>query len=472
MTSAMPRVPFPASIVLWLGILWTLGAGGCSRRPSEDAAATDRPVAEEPLSESASAPTTGEPAVVDMTPPTFELDAEQLLAMRLPENQRREGWIRLLDGHTLYGWQMAGAANWRIEDEELIVDAGDQSLLCTSLDWRDYELQLEFKASAETNSGIFLRTPLVPTDPAVDCYELNIAPGDNPFPTGSLVGRRKLEPAESGDFDPERWHTYRVLVEGNTVSIQLDGSELYEWTDPAPRLAGRIGLQHNEGRIAFRNILLRPLGLRPLLPEPDGEDESDEDESDEEDAEEPTADEALAEWRRYPEMAGRFEIDDQGNLHVRGGPGQLETRAEFDDFVLTAEAKTAGPGQNSGVFFRCIPGDQMMGYECQINNDTVDGDPLRPADAGTGAIFRRQEARIVAAENDEWFTLLLVANGPEMAAWVNGLQVSEWRDTREPDPNPRRGKRLEAGTIMLQAHDPGTDVRFRSLRVAPIGDSE
>lgn len=456
-------------------MLLVLGAGGCSSRSIDDAPTADRGVTESPTSEDASSeqavPDPGgtsasdrdKIAAVDITPPMFELDAEQLLAMRLPEDQRRDGWIRLFDGHTLYGWQMAGAANWRIEDQQLSVDAGNASLLCTSLDWLDYELQLEFKADADTNSGIFLRTPLFPDDPATDCYELNIAPKENPFPTGSLVGRRKLEPAALGDFDSDRWHTYHVRVEGDTVSIRLDDVELYSWTDPMPRPAGRIALQHNEGRIAFRNILLRPLGLRPLLPELAGEDAPDEEASE---AQEPPSADALALWQRYPDMAGRFEMDDDGNLHVRGGPGQLETRAEFGDFVLTAEVKTAGPEQNSGIFFRCIPGDQMMGYECQINNDTIDGNPLRPADAGTGAIFRRQEARIVAADNDEWFSLLLVAHGPDMAAWVNGLQVSEWRDTREPDPNPRRGQRLDAGTIILQAHDPSTDVRFRSLRIA------
>ena len=61
----------------------------------------------------------------------------------------------------------------------------------TTVDFADYELHVEFKAPATTNSGIFLRTPLEPKDPAKDCYELNIAPQDNPFPTGSLVGRIK-----------------------------------------------------------------------------------------------------------------------------------------------------------------------------------------------------------------------------------------------------------------------------------------
>jgi len=136
-----------------------------------------------------------------------------------------------------------------------------------------------------------------------------------------------------------------------------------------------------------------------------------------------------------------------------------------------ARCRTNAKDLNSGIFFRCIPGEKMNGYECQISNATVEGNPLKPGDAGTGGIFRRQPARIVAAEDQTWFTLMLVANGPTMTAWVNGLQVSDWTDQREPDPNPRRGLRLEPGTLMLQAHDPTTDLSFSDISVVSIGEA-
>jgi hypothetical protein len=50
--------------------------------------------------------------------------------------------------------------------------------------------------------------------------------------------------------------------------------------------------------------------------------------------------------------------------------------------------------------------------------------------------------------------------------WVNGYHVVDWEDTREPDENPRRGLRLEAGHISLQGHDPTTDLSFRNMRIA------
>jgi phosphohistidine phosphatase SixA len=110
----------------------------------------------------------------------------------------------------------------------------------------------------------------------------------------------------------------------------------------------------------------------------------------------------------------------------------------------------------------------MMGYECQLSNEMVDGNPLFPADCGSGGIFRRQNARVIAGEADTWGTVVLVAHQQMIAAWVNGLQVSNWYDDREPDENPRKGSRLESGTIMIQGHDPGTDALLKQISIAKI----
>lgn len=376
------------------------------------------------------------------SPAASQLDASALLAARLPIEESSQGWVRLFDGLSLFGWEIHSETNWRVEDNTIVVDDGEVGLLCTSVPWQDFELRMEIRADEATNSGIFLRTPPVPTDPEVDCYEVNVAPADNPFPTGSLVKRFRAESVPQ--LDPETWHLYELSLVGDRLRVRIDGEEVCDYVDPQPLGPGRIGLQHNQGRVAFRDIRVRPVDTRELLT-PD-----------------------LAGWKTYPEMDGEFRITDEGWLRVTGGRGQLESTSSHADFVLLAQAKTASEKLNSGIFFRCIPGETMNGYECQINHELVDGDPLRPADCGTGGIFRRQDARIVAAEDGEWFSLLLVAHGPQIAAWVNGLQVTDWRDQRPPAENPRQGLRLEPGTLMIQAHDPTTDLVFRGIAIADL----
>ena len=159
-------------------------------------------------------------------------------------------------------------------------------------------------------------------------------------------------------------------------------------------------------------------------------------------------------------------------LRLTGGPGFLRSSKTYADFVLQCEVKLNAPDSNSGLFFRAVDPTEAApsnGYEVQLQNTLGHGGRTDPDDYeggfGTGAFFRRQPARYVNADDGEWFHLTLVCVGNRMATWVNGLQVTDFTDDREPHPNPRKGRRDEAGYLLLQAHDAGTDVSFRNIRV-------
>lgn len=359
----------------------------------------------------------------------------------LTEKETRSGWILLFDGDSFYGWKKGSSANWKIEDGVISADEGEQGLLHTTTQFADFELQLEFRAPTTTNSGVFLRTSPKPKDPAADCYELNIAsPDESKFPTGSFVGR-KAGSAKNVDDD---WHHYHVTAEGGRFTVVLDGQTILSFEDEKPLGRGFIGLQLNHGKVEFRDIKLRPLGTKPLF---NGKD--------------------LSGWKIYPDRASEFAVDD-GALRMKSGPGQIETEGQYADFVLQSEVFVNGKELNSGIFFRCIPGDFQMGYESQIHNGTTNGDRNQPNNCGTGGIFRRQEARRVVADDFAWFRKTIICEGRHMAVWIDGFQVSDWIDRRKPDPNPRRGQRLDKGTIILQGHDPTTDLSFRDIRIVEM----
>jgi hypothetical protein len=278
-------------------------------------------------------------------------------------------------------------------------------------------------------------------DITTKCYELNIAPSDNPFPTGSLVGRKKaVEVPEKDD-----WQSYEVTVDGPKVQVKLNGEEVLAYEDPQPIGRGHIGLQLNEGRVAFKNIKLKPLRLESMF---DGK--------------------SLAGWKSPANSKSEFTVTPSGELNVKNGSGCLETEKSYGDFVLQLECISNKPELNSGIFFRSIPGQLMNGYESQIHNGYKDGDRTQPKDAGTGAIFRRTTARLVVPDDGKWFHKTIIADGPQMAVWVNGYQVTDWKDGRQPNENPRSGLRTEPGTIQIQGHDPTTDLSFRNLRIAEL----
>jgi hypothetical protein len=430
------RVSLSCGLLLGL-ILATLGGCSSTKTPtdqdSQAAADKSKPAATD--SSDTSDPTKQAPA--ETKPAETEPAATAPEPLPLSKEELADGWIRLFDGSTLFGWQASSDADWQVVDGAITVSRGTKGLLCTTTPFANYMLSLEFRSAEGTNSGIFLHTPLKPQDPASDCYELNIADADNPFPTGSLVKRQKTV----GNFDSTGWQRYEVTVLADTITVVLDGQQILEYRDPQPLRRGQIGLQLNEGQVAFRDIKLKPLKLDPLF---NGKD--------------------LQGWKTYPDMASKFTVSDDGWLNVQDGRGQLETEHMFGDFVLQLECITHAKDLNSGIFFRCIPGDVMMGYECQIHNGVENQDATRPKDCGTGGFFRRQDARRVVAKDLQWFHQTLIVNGPHMAAWVNGYQVSDWTDERPAHENPRKGLRLEAGTIMIQGHDPTTNISFRNLK--------
>ncbi len=361
----------------------------------------------------------------------------------LTEEEIRQGWISLFDSRSLFGWEVTSASNWRTEDGAIVVDSGEKSLLLTPMQYDDFELRCDFHVAKGGNSGIFLRTADNAADPSKDAYELNICDSHATHKSGSLVGRfipENTPPVEGA------WHNFRVLCDGPHIQVWLDGTQIVDFVDEsdAIRLTGKLGLQMNQGRAAFRNICIRPLKFKPLL---NGTD--------------------TAGWKVVPGSRSEFTIKD-GLLHVFDGPGFLETNQTFGDFAMKVETRINGDGLNSGVFFRAKEGTEKApshGYEMQLHNGMKNRDRFMPLDYGTGAIFRRVRARYIVANDREFLTAVLIAQGDRFASWVNGYQVVSWQDTRKPNENPREGLRLEAGHLSLQGHDPKTNLDFRSVDV-------
>lgn len=360
----------------------------------------------------------------------------------LSEDDVLDGWLGLFDEQSLFGWTAVSKADWRVEQGEIRVSKGERGLLRTTSQFDDFEMTLDFKAGRDTNSGVFIRTSPTPKDVLKDCYEINIvSPDDHKFATGAIVGRQETDHTVAFDS----WHQMRILADGAKIKVWIDDEKTADYLDPRQIGRGYIGLQFNSGAVAFRNIAIKPLNKTKLF---DGKD--------------------LGKWNTDQAMESKFDVTSEGALQVLGGQGQVESVDQFGDCVISLLCKTNAAKLNSGVFFRCIPGELMNGYESQIQNGFKPGNRSEPDDCGTGGVFRRANARRVNADDKTWFAKTIIAEGPHISVWVNGLQVTDWTDSRKPNANPRKGFRSDAGTIMLQGHDPTTDILFRNLEAREL----
>jgi hypothetical protein len=361
------------------------------------------------------------------------------------------GTLLLFDGKTTYGWESVGEAKWEVVDGEIRTSGEKPGFLVTTSEFADFQLSVDFKAAAGTNSGVFIRSAREPKDAAKDCYEINIAaPGVSEYTTGSIVARQKPNVPSPDDsvLKSTDWVNMLITAEGNQITIEVGANKVTTFRDDTPNALhrGRIALQANKGAIAFRNIKLRPRGQQKLK-----------------------LDKELSGWKVFPGKMAEYSVTDKGELQVKNGPGMLEyTAQEYGDFVLSFEVRTLAKNLNSGVFFRQIPGEFTQGYECQVHNGTKDGDPAQPLDCGTGGFYRRSNARFVNGQDLHWTRITLMVHGPHMAAWVNGVQVSDWTDERKPDDNPRKGLRTKPGTLSIQGHDPTTDILFQDFQIAEL----
>jgi len=145
------------------------------------------------------------------------------------------------------------------------------------------------------------------------------------------------------------------------------------------------------------------------------------------------------------------------------GPDQAKP-AEFKNFHLKVEVMTR-PQANSGIFFhtRFQPdGWPAKGYEMQVNNSH--GDPVR-----TGSIYHYVKILTPPAEDNAWFTQELIVKDKAMNVVVNGRRLFEYVEppgATGVEPGRETGEhKLSAGTFALQAHDPGSEVHYRNIRV-------
>jgi hypothetical protein len=371
----------------------------------------------------------------------------------LTTKEIEEGWILLWDGETTYGWRSPNDSQWTIADGMLAPQAGKEGLLVTTSPFGDYRLEFDFQRNTDSKPAVLVGCD---SDGKKDPGETN----------------RRIE-LQKSYFSG--WATADVVVRNGQLqsfNYRTTGLPLAEFAAPTaivagkPFGAGRIALSGNG--VVFRNIKLKPGNMDSLF---NGKD--------------------LTGWKEFPGKKSKFSVTPDGSIHLEGGPGDLQSEGQWADFVLQLQCKSNGDHCNSGVFFRCRPGEFEQGYEAQIRNEFTDEpkqeysieeyDPqthekkdakkvkYTAVDYGTGGIYRRMPARKQLSKDREWFDMTIAASGRHIAVWVNGVQATDWTDDRPASDNARKGCCLEKGAISLQGHEAAVeDLEFRGISIQDL----
>jgi len=363
-----------------------------------------------------------------------------------------EGWILLFDGETTFGWDASGKPAMR---DGVLIHGGDQDVRAsTTTAFRHYVLKLEYRIEKTAKDAAAV-TWIAGTNSKSELF-----PFQGWTSAAFIVGKDHI----LGTF-------LTKVNKGEGIGSAF--REAHPRQMPPKSQPISLGVPKGN-KLSLRNVKLLPLEMKP-----------------------PYNGKGLSAWKKFeadPKRAkSQFSVTKDGWLSIKNGPGDLQTTDEWADFVLQLDCRTNGDNLNSGVFFRCIPGEYQNGYEAQIQNQQAkkpktytieEYDPKThklvskkkienwSQDFGTGSIYRRVPARRSVAKDREWFTMTVVARGRHFATWVNGMQVTDWTDNRPEHENARNGCRLKKGPISLQGHDPTTDLSFRYIRIADLEEKK
>jgi len=209
----------------------------------------------------------------------------------LTAREKAQGWQLLFDGKTLAGWHSsapppnsgraggaqppppgqigsprpcvtaaaqsasavpAGGSHWEVVDGLLTACGEPTGYLTSDRSYKNFVLSIEFRCGADTNSGVFVRSPQENGGYEVQIWRQQPA-GYN---TGAIVGTAKT--ARDYAFKADQWNRYEITADGDHLVVALNGETTLDIHD-ARFAEGHLRLQYQQFPIAFRNVKIRPL---------------------------------------------------------------------------------------------------------------------------------------------------------------------------------------------------------------------
>lgn len=205
----------------------------------------------------------------------------------------KEGFIPLFNGKNLKGWTVSkeNPESFYVEDGLLYASGARAHLFYTGkvgkADFKNFELKLKVRTNPNSNSGVYFHTqyqeggwPKVGfeaqvnsthTDPKKTGSLYGIAnvfapgPGQEPFIAKVYPNREIFLYQEKAPSTDGEWFDYHIIVEGNKITLKVNGKTTIAWEQPEDwskdRRIGRgtVGIQAHDpnSTTAYQDIRIK-----------------------------------------------------------------------------------------------------------------------------------------------------------------------------------------------------------------------
>ncbi|HET7537961.1 MAG TPA: DUF1080 domain-containing protein [Candidatus Didemnitutus sp.] len=195
------------------------------------------------------------------------------LAVRLAAASSEEGFVPLTDGKTFAGWKPATehSDTWKIEDGAFVT-RGERCHLYYVGDekpFKNFELRVEVMTDPGSNGGIYFHTRYQETSWPKAGFECQVNNSHSDWKkTGSLYDIANIGVSSAED---NKWWTQEIVVQGNTVTVKIDGKTVLQYKEPPGAQpgtdferklgAGTFALQAHDPKsvVRYKNIRVKRL---------------------------------------------------------------------------------------------------------------------------------------------------------------------------------------------------------------------
>lgn len=152
-----------------------------------------------------------------------------------------EGFVKIMDGKTFDGWKIAedSAKSWKVEDGAFVANGPRSHLFYVGDEkpFKNFELKVEVMTKPGSNGGIYFHTAWQESDWPRKGFEnqVNVTQSDW-IKTGSLYGLASIGVTPAQD---NKWWTQHIIVQGNKVTVKIDGKTVLEYNEPRGAEPGR-----------------------------------------------------------------------------------------------------------------------------------------------------------------------------------------------------------------------------------------
>jgi hypothetical protein len=183
------------------------------------------------------------------------------------------GFKSIFDGKTFNGWKAAleNTNTWRIEDGTLVTRGGRCHLYYVGDEkpFKDFEFKADVMTEPGSNGGIYFHTKYQEKEWPKYGFECQVNVSHSDWKkTGSLYDVVNVASTPAKD---NKWWTQHITVQGNKVTVRIDGQIVLEYTEPNGAQPGQdftrkldqgtFALQAHDPRsvVRFKNIRVKRL---------------------------------------------------------------------------------------------------------------------------------------------------------------------------------------------------------------------